>query len=96
MGHPKRKYDLMVLRGGPPFYVLRVDTQVSNCNIRMIDFSITLPYCQLRRPTPKDNFFDSHGMYCIVQKKSINAQIAHDSLMVFNQDAILTNLRWTE
>ena len=62
MGHPKRKYDLMVLRGGPPFYVLRVDTQVSNCNIRMIDFSITLPYCQLRRPTPKDNFFDSHGM----------------------------------
>ena len=61
MGHPKRKYDLMVLRGGPPFYVLRVDTQVSNCNIRMIDFSITLPYCQLRWPTPKDNFFDSHG-----------------------------------
>ena len=37
-----------------------------------------------------------HTMYCIVQKKSINAQIAHDSLMVFNQDAILTNLRWTE
>ena len=63
MGLPKRKYDLMVLRGGPPFYVLRVDTQVSNCNIRMIDFSITLPYCQLRWPTPKDNFFDSHGTY---------------------------------
>ena len=78
MGHPRRKYDLMVLRGGPPFYVLRVDTQVSNCNIRMIDFSITLPYCQLRWPTPKDNFFDSHGMYLAKLRRTLIIQMDHD------------------